>query len=670
MTLRAIILGLIAAMVVVTLDVFNKTVWRLGLSFDKYLPEGVYGLLMVGVLVVGPLLYRIRPRWRLSGKELAVILGMALVSCHVTGTGWLTHVPQTLSMPLHLNASNPGWRRYDLMSYVPPAMLINQAKYDPVIIQGLIGGLGKPGEPIGLGQVPWQAWGMTLTYWISIIALLSIASVCLGLIVHRQWAQHERLRYPIAEFASSLIRQEPGRSLGPIYHDRFFWIGFGVIMFIHMVNYIHFWAPTHTPQIPWSFDFTAIVDKYPTFGGAFVTHFMATPTIFPMAMAFAYFLSFDVGLSLWSSHLLHGIARLLLTTAGIATGSNFILGGWSPSIRFGGYVGMMAILLYTGRRYYGQVTRRAVGAGGEAPAAAGWALRIAVVASTAVVVLLIGQGLDWPLAILAVGMLLILFVVASRMSAEGGLFAIEARWAPLGIMLGLIGMNGLGIQNLFILGVLSMVLCVGASEFVMGYVVNSLKVGEILGVRAPQLSRSMGISLLLALGLGVVLSLWASYNYGFWQHDWFMYNIPGRAFLAPYRSAVSLTLTGGIEEVENFQPLERFARMQPQGRFITWSLAGFGAVLLFGMMRLRFTWWPLHSIFILIWGSWLSGVYSFSVLLGWGLKVIITRFGGAKLYNRLKPMMIGFIAANVSAPMIRLLVGAIYYAVTGTRPGD
>ena len=216
MTVRAVILGLIAAMLVVTLDVFNKVVWRLGLSFGSYLPEGVYGLLMVGVLVVGPLLYKIRPRWRLSAKELAVILGMAVVSCHVAGTGWMTHVPQTLSMPLHLNASNPGWRRYDLMSYIPPALLVNQAKYEPGVIQGLIGGLGKPGEPIGLGQVPWRAWGMTLTYWISIIALLSIASVCLGLIVHRQWAQHERLRYPIAEFASSLIRQAPSGLVVPL----------------------------------------------------------------------------------------------------------------------------------------------------------------------------------------------------------------------------------------------------------------------------------------------------------------------------------------------------------------------------------------------------------------------------------------------------------------------
>jgi len=670
MTLRAVILGLLTTVLVVVLDVFNKTVWRLNLPFDSYLPQGVYGLLMVSILLVGPILYKIRPRLQLSGSELAVILGMALVSCHITGGGWLTHVPQTLSMPLHLNASNPGWRRYELMSYIPPAMLVNQARYDPEVIQGLISGLGRPGEPIGLSQVPWAPWRMTLTYWVSIIALLGIASVCLGLIVHRQWAQHERLRYPIAEFAASLIRQEPGRPLGPIYRDRFFWIGFGVVMCIHMLNYLNFWLPDYTQPIPWSFDFSAIARKYPNFSKMFEPRFIETPTIFPMAMAFAYFLSFDIGLSLWSSHVIHGITRLLLTTAGVATGSNFILGGWGPSIRFGGYVGMMLILLYTGRRYYGQVLRRAVGARSEAPPAVGWALRIAVVASTAVVVLLVAQGLDWPFAVLSVLMLLILYVVASRMSAEGGLFSIEARWMPVGVMLGLAGTNALGLQNLFILGLVSMVLCVGAGELVMPYVVNSLKIGEILGLRASGMSRTMSVSLLVALALGVILGLWASYNYGFWHHDWFMYNIPGRPFLAPYRSAVSLSLTGQLEEVQNWSLLERIAHFEPQGQFIKWSLVGLGAVLLFGVLRLRFTWWPLHSIFILIWGSWWAGVYTFSVLLGWAFKVVITRFGGAKLYNRLKPMMIGFIAANVSATMIRVIVGAVYYAVTGARPGE
>ena len=107
------------------------------------------------------------------------------------------------------------------------------------------------------------------------------------------------------------------------------------------------------------------------------------------------------------------------------------------------------------------------------------------------------------------------------------------------------------------------------------------------------------------------------------------------------------------------------AKMQPSQRFVSWALIGLGAVLLFSMLRLRFSWWPLHPIFVLVWGSWHMGVYSFSILLGWAIKVFATRLGGSGFYQKLKPMMIGLIAGDVLAAVIKLAVSTIYFYATG-----
>jgi hypothetical protein len=673
MTFRALFLGLVAAVVIVCSSVVNKTLWHLPLDYGTHLPLAVYGFLLVGILCVNPVLYTIRSTWRLGSRELAVILATAMSGCHLAGTGLMTQVPQLLSMPLQINQTTPAWRRYKLLSYVPPVMLVNNATYDPAresrIIDGMLNGLGRVDHPVSLWEVPWKPWVTPLSYWLSIIALMGIASICLALIVHRQWAIHERLRYPIAEFASSLIRQDPDRSLGPVYHDKMFWWGFLVLLTINMVNYLNAWFPHFPVTIPFRLDFTPLVGRWPSLGNAFVDYFLPTPTIIPTAMAFAYFLSFDTGFSLRFSCLAHGFTKLGLMAVGVSVSTNYILGGWDAYTRFGGFVGLAAILLYTGRRYYAQVVRAALGLGrgAEADPSAGWALRIAVAASSIVVVMLTIQGLDWPLAVMAVMTVLVLFVVVSRISAETGLFAMEARWMPVGVVIGLMGRDVLGLKNLFILGIMSMVLCASTSESLMPHVVNAMKIAQTVGVKARSLSRSVVGGLLLAMLAGIVVGLWAYYNYGLPRDDWVNNNLPRRAFQAPEQSAVSLTLAGQMETVESYRPLERFSHIKPTPRFVAWTLIGLAAVLLVSAARLRFSWWPLHPVFVVVWGSWTMGVYAFSILVGWAIKGLVTHFGGAILYRRLQPFMIGLIAGDVLSSVIKLIVGAVSYVVTGLR---
>ena len=60
--------------------------------------------------------------------------------------------------------------------------------------------------------------------------------------------------------------------------------------------------------------------------------------------------------------------------------------------------------------------------------------------------------------------------------------------------------------------------------------------------------------------------------------------------------------------------------------------------------------------------------FSHSFLLGWIIKVGVTKFGGGRSYQRLKPFMIGIIAGELLGGLLFMAVGAIYYAATGLFP--
>jgi hypothetical protein len=47
------------------------------------------------------------------------------------------------------------------------------------------------------------------------------------------------------------------------------------------------------------------------------------------------------------------------------------------------------------------------------------------------------------------------------------------------------------------------------------------------------------------------------------------------------------------------------------------------------------------------------------------LKFLITKYGGGKMYQRCKPMMIGLIAGTLAAQFVPMVVGTIYYFITG-----
>jgi len=59
---------------------------------------------------------------------------------------------------------------------------------------------------------------------------------------------------------------------------------------------------------------------------------------------------------------------------------------------------------------------------------------------------------------------------------------------------------------------------------------------------------------------------------------------------------------------------------------------------------------------------------AFSFGIGWAIKALVSKYGGGHMYQRLKPLMIGLIAGSMVAKFLPMIIGTVYYLITGHSP--
>lgn len=674
MTFRAIIVGLVGALVIAVGGFINDRILLLeSMTAGHQIPVIVIGLLFLAVVLANPLLFRVRKSLAFRPPEVAVAVLLMMVSCSIPGRGLLEQYVAVVAMPNHWNRQNPGWRKNHIMQYVPPSMLAGGTQYDPEVMEGFTtGGLGEPGKPAAFGAVPWDKWADPMITWGPLIILLAVAMTCLSLVVHRQWARNERLRYPIAEFTTALIRRGPNQAIGPIFRNRMFWIGLSIVLGIRLINGLQKWYPEEMVQIPMQFDFSAIGRKWPVIwkipnGGGW--NFL-NPKIFPICIAFSFFLSSEISLSLGLTQVLAIPVAAGLLTAGVNIGTDYDTGGPQGWHRAGSYTALALILVYIGRRYYWEVLKGAVGfrrsAGVEGYAV--WAFRFGVLSLVGMVAIITLLGLDWTLSILAVGLMMLSFLCLTRMSAETGLFFIQPGWQPFGVMMGMLGAFAMGPQGIIIAGLLCGVLCIDQSMGLMPYFTNALRICDEVKVTPGKAGLStMGVYL-IGIAVAIPVCIWANYNWGTPRYHWSWWRIPTMSFRPAQEAIDKLKLSGELEDSESLSPLRRLTNLRPKKDF-AWSFwSGVALVLIFSVLRIRYAWWPLHPVLFLAWTTYPLREFCPSFLIGWTVKTAVTRLGGHKAYRKWMPLMIGAIAAEVVGALVWMSVGAIYYAATDTLP--
>ena len=567
-----------------------------------------------------------------------------------------------------------------LVPRIPSTEDPNRLVPDPEVMGPLSTGYADSGDALPWwrmfsARVPWRQWAGPLWMWTPLVLLMSLGVICLSLVVHPQWSKREHLRYPIADVAATLMRDDPAER-DSFLRNRLFWLGFGTILAIRVINGIHAWYPEFI-EVPMTMNLGSISRACPyltTWSNGWLMFFV---TWYPTAIALAFFLSSDVSFSLGVSQLVPALVLPMLILRGVDLGGTYLEGGPSAWATFGAYLGTGLLLLYTGRRYYGQTLRRALtfrrseGVEGYAVwACRGWLLCMAGM----FLIFVFRLDLEWPLAALVVLLIYLMFTVLSRMIAESGLFFLQTSWLPLGVLLGLLGASSLGPEAILVIGVISCILVIDPRECLMPFMVTGLKICERTDVQPAKVGLAGVIVFVLAIAVALPVVLWSHYQHGLPidRNPWVGTNLPCFSFDAGARAVSELSNNDQLEVSMNRSTLGRLSGLWEhhprKSQFLISVAVGLVLVMLVSLLRLRYTWWPIHPILFLVWSTWAMGCFAGSFLLGWALRTVIERLGGTSAYRKGRIFMIGCIAGDLLGGLIFLVHGGAYSWLTGMTP--
>jgi hypothetical protein len=672
LSLRAVILGLIGVAFVCSYTYFNDWIMRQTMFVGNFMPISVYGFLVLFLAFMYPLLSRVHRGLALKPGELAVILGMVLASCAIPGSNLLRLFTPALIMPHRFEKTEPGWQKQGVMQLLPDGILVDISDDEETVLSGFTRGLGEGDETIAFSDVPWHAWAGPMIFWIPIILSLWLAVVGLSTVVHRQWADHEHLPYPIVTFTKALFPTENGER-SPIFGNRIFWIGLLAVFSIHTYNYLNTWFPDYLlGRIPLGVDYSSLAVLSDTFakgggenllGGFF--------TIYFTVVAVAYFLPKDVSLSLGLGPFLWIFVAGTLATYGI--GTTGWQGGWPFGLTresmmiMGAYFAMLAVLIYTGRHYYANVFKRAFGVNvtDKIEGSAVWGARVFLAAMVLFVTYTaIVADLDWPIALLfAIGCVSV-YLVMSRLLAETGLFFIVTTGTPATILWAIFGAHALGPQIMLIMFMFCIVLFYDTREALMPYVINALKLADDCQQKVGKTAGAIALALIVGLAVGIPVTLYFQYDRGVDVSSWQI-----NQSKVPFNDVIGimqrLDAQGQLETAGQATGLSRFLHASPNGQAIATFLISAALVLVFSGLRLRFANWPLHPVMFLVWSTYAGNAFAQSFIIGWLIKMLVTKYGGASIYQRFKPLMFGLIAGEMLGGVIPMIVSLIYYLVTG-----
>jgi hypothetical protein len=203
----------------------------------------------------------------------------------------------------------------------------------------------------------------------------------------------------------------------------------------------------------------------------------------------------------------------------------------------------------------------------------------------------------------------------------------------------------------------------------MPFIVQGLKLADMSNVNVPKAMKWTMVTLVISLAVSLPVTLYWQYDRGVPGSGW-----PRMLSAFPFENMVKikhqLTAQGTMDLSQSLEGWSRFTHMSPNAPCIAAFLIALAVALGIGFARLRFTHWPFHPVVFVFLGGHQAKMMGVSFLIGWMIKTLVNKYGGARLYNSLKPFMIGVIAGEMSARLIPMIVGAVVYAVTGQSPAS
>lgn len=577
-------------------------------------------------------------RLSLSRVELIVVYIMMLIACAIPTMGLSQQLLPILPSPIYYATDENRWVEL-IHPYLPSWILPTDLKALKYFYEG------APPDY----KVPWHQWASPLAYWSIFVTALYFVMISMMVVLRKQWVERERLIYPLVRLPIDMVERSEEGLVAPFFKNRLTWVGFAIPFILGTSAALH----NYFPSFPNMMSFTVqYVRRFP---------FPNQHTIFRLSwpvLGFTYLVNLDISLSLWLFNILLNLQAGLTEYIGLNNPEDIgIYGiGRYPDLAhqgMGAIVVMVIAGLWVARGHLKNIFKKAIYDDESVDDSEEMMSYRTALFGTIAGLFVMGiwlkvAGLPALPTVLFTFGAFVLFVGLTRIVVEGVGEGVASTISS-SFVVSKLGVKSIGPAGLVALA-FTYIWAGDLRTFVMASTANGLKLTEGFKTRMRPLFWYAWSAIIITCLASSVYLLKISYQYGGVNNNAWFFGGGARApfkYIAPkitsYHKVVEIENSSklGKEPTKEEEELLRFAGPNIRG----WIFSGVGALAMFILITLRhtFIWWPLHPLGFPFAPVWLMNQIWFSIFLGWLIKLFVLKYGGSRLFTKLRPAFLGLI---------------------------
>ena len=639
---QALLTGLMFVIIFSALTPYNNVRLQNSPLAGGHFPLASFGCLLLLLVFINPLLSLMKKEWRFHLHELLLVWAMVTVGTGIAYTGLMRTFIINITTPVWFSSTSSN-----LGKLLPPLLPASLFPKDPEMIRtlygGLEGGLDMTWWQV-LSQIPWTDWLLPMAYWGLFMVFVYTAMVGMVGVFSHQWVENEKMNFPLLRVPEILGEEAEEGHLLKFFTHRYFIIGFGIPLILHLLNGLNTYFP-QVPQIPT----LVLASPYIPKEGLLSGFYKAKIYIYPAFIGFAFLTSKQVSFSLWSFFILGGLFPGLLQSIGwhlpaAALGTTFgpVVSRVEEMQMVGAFAVFFLFIVWLARDHLKLVflsffRGRDVLQECHGLLCPRLALFIFLAGFAGVTAWLNLFGMDLLPTLMFLVICFMLQLVNARLICQGGLPYLTMPLAPPDGFLAFFQTRLIMPLTLYMALVVQKVTFLDIRESLMPSLFHSAKLSEGSNPRFRFL-----IGILLAIGVGVVISF--------------------VAYLALYYKFGLNTLPDewAIETTRRVH--ENFAQLlnhpeEPKRWSMIFTMVGVGVMSLLVAGYHHFIWWPLHPIGYLTTYSSAMQILWFGFFIGWLCNTLVLRYGGVSAFKEVRRVFMGLIVGDITMAIVWLIVG-------------
>jgi hypothetical protein len=630
-TFRSIFIGLIVCALVsvwVPLSEFLIGASRMNLS---QLPVAAVGTFFI-IVILNTFLGRFASSIMLKPAEVLVIFVFAFIAAIMSTSDLLEWVFSVAAVPYYMATPENRWIE-DVWPHLQ----------DWWVVPGPSEELrwAFVGAPEGVA-IPWNIWVLPMFWWGTFIGALVLASICLASLLRKQWADNERLPFPLVQVPLDIMSNPSGKwNLPEMMQKRSFWIGVSIPMFIVLFNIGNYFMPLF-PVIP-------IMREFAIRLGAGLPNITLKLNMY--VVGFAYMVNTNILFSVWFWYLFVLAEQVIYTRVGYSLGERDDLYSARDAVTSwqgqGAFVVFVLISLWMARKHLKLVWLSFLGkekANDERELVPyRWALPGFFAACLYMGSFLVQTGMSPGMSLVFILGGLITWLGIARVISQTGLVYMDNPLTPQMFTFHAFGTVGIPVPELVGM-VATYALVVNGRGPLLPSIFQMAWLSEKIGRSGRKMLLVLVVGFTAAFIIGSAYFIYISYVSG---------------------STTFLSWAYPKHGEQVYDAIIKKMQARKAVDFKRWGVFSIGAVVMaiLTWMQYRFPGWPLHPIGFPIAANVDNMV--FPVFLTWVIKVALLRIGGVQAYERARPVFLGIIVGYAMGALLSFFIDWFWFPGAG-----